>query len=559
LLYQANGEVVYDHEKAEFLPGSLPPGIFAAGRVTGAHATDLEVAEGMLAGRQAAAHLGLGQPPTKDDWAEAAAQKAAEARRTSKLVSIPGQKKQFVCYCEDVTKKDLEHSIAEGYDSIELLKRYSTISMGPCQGKMCSTNTIHLCARATSKTIEETGATTARPPMRPVSLGVLAGQNMEPVQVTPVHDWHVAQGAKMMVAGLWLRPEHYGNPTAEVQAVRQRVALIDISTLGKMQLSGPGVPRLLERIYTNQWENLATGRVRYGLMCNDEGIILDDGVTARVGETSWYMTTTSSGATSIYEWIQWWLQSGWGDGVQLTNVTEVNAAFNLAGPESRAVLQPLTGADLSNEAFPYMHVREMPVAGVPCRIMRIGFTGELSYEIHCPAGYGHHLWETLLEAGKPSGIRPFGVEAQRVLRLEKGHIIVGQDTDALTNPIAASIGWAVKLNKPDFLGQRPLSRVEADGSRQLLVGFKMKDSQTVPDEGLQIVQAGANGQLDIIGWVTSCRFSPTLDEVIGLCWLLADLARQNGAPFFIRSNGRPVEATVHHGPFYDPSGKRLKE
>ena len=364
----------------------------------------------------------------------------------------------------------------------------------------------------------------------------------------------------MMVAGLWLRPEHYGDPLAEIKAVRERAGLIDVSTLGKLRLTGPGVPDLLDRLYVNKWQKLGLGRVRYGLMCNDEGVILDDGVTARVAEQEWYTTTTSSGAGAIYEWIQWWVQSGWGEGVHVTNVTEVNAAFNLAGPQSRAVLQKLADADLSNEAFPYLHVRDLDVAGVPCRILRIGFTGELSYEIHCPSGYGLYLWQALLAAGAESGILPFGVEAQRVLRLEKGHVIVGQDTDAMSDPIAADMAWAVKLDKDDFLGQRQLQRAAEAGPAQRLVGFKMARPGLVPEEGLQIVQPDdkAPRGLAIIGWVTSSRHSPTLGETIGLCWLPADLAQQPGATFTIYRDGDLLPAQVHHGPFYDPEGSRLR-
>jgi sarcosine oxidase subunit alpha len=423
---------------------------------------------------------------------------------------------------------------------------------------MCSLNTIHLCARANDWTIEETGTTTARPPMKPVSLGVLAGQNMEPVQISPVHDWHLEHGAKMMIAGLWLRPEHYGDLMAEVRAVRERAGLIDISTLGKLKLTGPGVPALLDKIYINKWQKLGVGRVRYGIMCNDEGIILDDGVTARVAENEWYTTTTSSGAGSIDEWLQWWVQSGWGDGLHLTNMTEAYAAFNLAGPESRVVLQKITGSDISNEAFPYMHIRLLNIAGVSCRVMRIGFTGELSYEIHCPSGYGFYVWQSLMAAGEDVGLQPFGVEAQRILRLEKAHIIVGQDTDALTDPIMADMSWAVKLDKENFLGQRPLSRAATEGPKQKLVGFKMLDTTITPEEGLQIVMPAANGRFDIVGWITSSRFSPTLNENIGLCWLPSEIAGQPGATFTIRRNGTLIRAAVHHGPFFDPSGGRLR-
>jgi sarcosine oxidase subunit alpha len=420
-------------------------------------------------------------------------------------------------------------------------------------------NAVHVCARANVASVDGTGTTTSRPPLQPISLGALAGQNMEPVRVTPVHGWHLERGAKMMVAGMWLRPEHYGAPAEEVRAVRERVGVIDVSTLGKYKLTGPSVPDILEKIYINRWRKLAVGRVRYGAMCNTEGIVMDDGVTARVGEQEWYMTTTSGGAGSVNEWMQWWMQSGWGEGAQLLNRTDDFAAVNLAGPQARALLQKLTGLQLGNDQFPYMHARSGAVAGVPCRLLRIGFTGELSYELHCPSSYGRHLWERLLAAGEQFGILPFGVEAQRVLRLEKGHLIIGQDTDALSNPIAAELSWAVRLDREDFLGQRARIRVTGRGVRQRLVGFTVPGVSVAPEEGLQIVALGSNGKRpEIIGWVSSCRFSPTLNEVIGLCWLPSEIAETDGAEFNIWRDERPLAARVHRGAVYDPEGARLR-
>ena len=554
LAYMTGGKSEYNEDRAEILPVSTPPGIYVAGRAAGTHAVDSQIAESQQVGSNAAAFAGFGEL----DESVAQPSDVSEPRRTSERVSVPGKKKRFVCYCEDVTDEDVETAIAEGYDSIELLKRYSTISMGPCQGAMCSMNTIHLCARANGWTVQETGTTTARPPTTPVTLGALAGQNMEPVQTTPIHQWHLDHGADMMVAGLWLRPNHYGDPAAEAMCVRERVGLIDVSPLGKLQLTGPGVPELLERIYTNQWDNLRVGRVRYGVMCNDEGVVLNDGVCAHLNDETWYMTTTSTGATTVFEWLQWWLQSGWGEGIHLTDLTDTYSAFNLAGPQSRAVLEKLTDRNLTNRTFPYMRIRSAKIADVPCRLLRLGFTGELSYEVHCPSGYALHVWEALMDAGSEFGIAPFGVEAQRILRLEKGHIIVGQDTDAMSDPLSANMAWAVKLDKPDFLGKPSLMRISAEGPKQLLVGFKMVEPDVVPDEGLQIVESEADGGLKIVGWVTSSRFSPTLEEAIGLCWLPPDIASQDGAPFTIRMDGHLAEARVHHGAFYDPDGERLR-
>ena len=561
LLFMAGARGRFDDAAGEFRLGELPAGLFNAGRCRGVEGAEAQAADGAAAGRAAAAFArslegggdGAGGPP----WQGSA----------TPLPTVPGEPpaplppcagKRFVCLCEDVTDEDVAAAIAEGYDSVELLKRYTTVSMGPCQGKMCALNSLEQAARELGRAVADLGKTTSRPPVVPVTLGALAGQRMDPMQVSPLHEWHLDNGARMMVAGLWLRPEQYGDPAAEVRAVRERAGLIDVSPLGKLQLTGPGVPGLLDRLYVNQWRDLRRGRVRYGIMCNDEGVVIDDGVCARLSEEEWYMSTTSAGAGNVLEWIEWWRQSGWGDGVQVADLTETNAAFNLAGPRSRELLSRLTGRDLANGRFPYMRARRAEVAGVPCLLLRIGFTGELSYEIHCPAGFARHLWERLLEEGKDFGIRPFGVEAQRVLRLEKGHIIVGQDTDALSDPIAADAAWAVKLEKPDFLGKRALARVAAEGPRQRLTGFVMKERNPVPEEGMQIVRSNGGGRPEIIGWVTSCRVSPTLGDTIGLCWLPAEVASREGETFRIDCGGRLAEARVHHGPFYDPTGERLR-
>ncbi len=562
LLYQSGGTLEYDEERGEILAVSLPEDVYAVGRVNGTHTFETQIKEGRWAGQQAAAQLGFGKAPSKAEINRIASARKSESRRTSTRIKVPGQQKRFLCLCEDVSDKDLQVSIEEGYNTMELLKRYSTVTMGPCQGRMCSMNSIHLCARENGWTVAETGTTTARPPMRPVTLGALAGQNMEPVALTSIHDWHLEHDAKMMVAGVWLRPEYYGSlehAVEEVRAVRERVGLIDVSTLGKIKLTGAGVPNLLDRIYINKWQKLAVGHVRYGVMCNDEGVVMDDGVTAHMAEHEWYMTTTSSGATTIFEWLQWWMQSGWGDDVHVVNVTEVNSAFNLAGPQSRLLIEKLTDDDVSNSSFPYMHVREMEIAGVSCQLFRIGFTGELSYEIHCPAAQGLHVWNAVLQSGEEFGILPFGIEAQRMLRLEKSHIIVGQDTDALSDAIAADLEWAVKLDKPEFLGNRPLARIKENGPPQKLVGFEMVTPGIVPEEGLQIIKPRGKAIPEIIGWITSSRLSPTLNQAIGMCWLPPVIAEQAGSKFTIRIDGKTLaEARVHHGAFVDPDGARLR-
>ncbi len=558
LLFQAASALAWEESLNEFVVRSLPDNVFAAGEVTATHALEAIEREGELAGLQAAAAAGFDGP---DQRARTTAliEETSQNRAACTAGYLPDAvgKRDFVCFCEDVTRKDVKQSIDEGYSSMELLKRYSTISMGPCQGKMCNMSAIRLCAHYNAGTIAETGTTTSRPPIKPLTMGALGGRVMEPVRLTPMHDWHVKHGARMMNAGVWKRPEHYGDPVSEVRAVREGVALIDISTLGKLHLHGPDVPILLERLYVNRWRKLGVGRVRYGLMLNNEGVVMDDGVTACLSDDFYYMTATSSGATAVYEWIESWLQGGWALNVHVLDATELRAAMNITGPFARAVLGRVTeGVDLSREAFPYMHARQGTVAGAPALLLRVGFTGELGYEIHVPSGFGLQVWEALMEAGKDHNIRPFGVEAQRVLRLEKGHIIVGQDTDALSNPLEAGLEGLVKLDKDDFIGKTALIIANDRGVKKRLVGFEVPDG-TLPEEGNQIVRPGSGViGLQIIGRITSVRRSPTLNKVIGLCWLPAEIS-EPGQEFTVRVRGELQNGRVARLPFYDPENARL--
>ncbi len=562
LLYQAHAKLSYNEDRHEFLPTNTPEKVYAAGRVAGTHDVTTELLEGELVGAQAATDAGFGNGAEEALEAQVAQRKGTEPVRTSDLVYVPGKKsakKSFISFDEDVSIKDLRDAIEEGYDSMELLKRYSTLSMGPSQGKYESANTMALCAEANQQSIFDTGTTTSRPPFTSVPLGVLAGRVMEPVKYTPIHDWHIANGASMMNAGLWKRAEHYGDPAAEVMGTRNSLGIIDVSTLGKLQIKGKGVRGLLQMLYTNKWMKLEPGRARYGIMCNEEGIVTDDGVAACIDEENWYITATSGGINALYELIEWNLQSGWDYDVHISNMTDSYAAMNFTGPKAREVLQPLTDIDLSNDAFPYMGVRQGMVAGVPVTLLRIGFTGELGYEIHCPAGYGLYLWETLLEAGKPHDITAFGVEAQRIMRLEKGHFIVGQDTDGLTDPFMAHLDWAVKMDKEDFVGKPSLVRILKKGVTEQLVGYEMVNPNVVPEEANQIVVENPDWPigLETIGRITSSRYSPTLKKSIGLCWVPKHMA-EPGTEFTVRIRGELHQAQVAALPFYDPEGKQLK-
>lgn len=556
LLYQSGSKLRYDPAVADVVPLAFRHAVSGAGHCVATRGLEAVLVEGYLAGLKAAATCrnGDGRAPEAQilQWQAQLDELKAKRHEVRPLASVASNgKKKFVCFCEDVTEKDVQDAIGEGFDNVETLKRYTTISMGPCQGKICSLNAIRLCARETGHTVAETGTTTSRPPFTPVKLGILAGRKMEPVRYTPMHRRHLDGGATMMDAGQWKRPEHYGDPLAEVRAVRERAGLIDVSSLGKIDVRGPGAVQLLERLYTNRFAKMAVGQSRYGVMCTDEGILFDDGVVCRLAEDHFYVTTTTGGVGGVYEWMTWWL-AAWRFQVHVTNVTASYAAVNLAGPQARQVLGKLTDLDLSTAAFPYMHGRLAPVAGVPALLLRIGFVGEMGYEIHYPAGYGEHVWDALRAAGDEFRIATFGVEAQRILRLEKKHIIAGQDTDALADPLAAAMPSIVMLEKEDFIGKPSLALRHKRGLQEQLVGFVMAGREVVPLEGEQIV---ADGRL--IGRVTSARYSPTLDQAIGMAWLVAEKA-QEGVTVHIRTGGKLAEATVAGEPFYDPKGERLR-
>jgi sarcosine oxidase subunit alpha len=412
-------------------------------------------------------------------------------------------------------------------------------------------------AAATGISIADTGTTTWRPPYVPVTLGALAGPAFEPVRYSPMQPWHEAHGAAPLQAGAWIRPDHYGDPPAEARNVRERVGIIDVTPIGKLDLRGPDVARLLNLLYVNKWSKLEVGRVRYGVMCADDGVVLDDGVTGRLGGDHYLMSTTSSGAATIWEWLENWLQTEHPDWVvHVTPVTTAYASMNVAGPHARTLIERVTeGVDLSNEAFGYMNVRTGRIAGVDdCVLWRIGFTGELSYELHVPASYGLHVWETLIDRGADLGAAAFGVEAQRILRLEKGHFIVGQDTDGLTRGFSAGLDWAIKLDKDDFVGKPELAWQHDEGSGPRLVGLQPADGAIVPDEASLIVEGN-----HIAGRITSSRMSPTLGRSVCLAQVEARLA-EPGTEVTVRlPSGRLITALVmpQHA-HVDPDGGRMR-
>ena len=569
LLNMSGDRPVYDEAAARFFP-SVPIGnVLATGGLAGDGSLEELIAHAAATGQLAAARARSVNHrlqsataralPVNGDEPEWPQDRRPALPRDPHPPLFRSTTHGVVDYSEDVSSKEMVGAAAEGYNSVELLKRYTTATMGPSQGKLETVNTVAVLAEAREQTIAEVGTTVWRPPYAPVTMGALGGRMFEPVRVSSVHPWHEANGATFMLAGQWVRPDHYGDPAGEVLNTRRNVGIMDVTPLGKLDLRGPDVPKLLSHLYTNKWMKLAVGSVRYGIMCGDDGVILDDGITGRLGDQHYMMTTTSSGAATVWEWAENWLQTEHPDWqVHITPVTSGYTSINVAGPESRTLMLRLVeDADLDPEAFRYMQVRTATVAGVPdCFMWRIGFTGELSFELHVPAGYGLAVWEALLEAGEDLGIGPFGVECQRIMRLEKGHFIVGQDTDGLTKAPAVGLRHLIKVDKHDFVGKPELARALEDTTEPVLVAIQPTDPRIVPDEAAQIVRPGTN---HIIGRITSSRMSPTLERSICLGQVLPEVSDPGSELTVVMVDGRRITARVmgHHAHF-DPEGERVR-
>jgi sarcosine oxidase subunit alpha len=554
LVTQAGGRTAYDPQRGHFALAELPPTVLGAGQMAGAEQAEVS---GELAGLEAAHALGFGSEGSRarsDQLGELLGAGAGAGTLPASVTEVerPAPGKAFACLCEDVTAKDIARAVREGYDSSELCKRFTTVTMGPCQGRMCQLAAIRQLAAATGLEPQQLGATSARPPWSSVPLGALAGRPIEPAKRSSIHGRHRELGARVEWAGDWRRPYDYGDPEGEALNVHERAGLIDVSTLGKLIVRGPDAGEFLDRLYPNRLSNLKPGRVRYGVLATDAGRIMDDGTITRLDEDTFYVTTTSSGAGAVEQWFSWWL-ADWGLDVRLSDVTQGLAAVNLAGPRAREILTRLTDLDCSPEAFAYLDAREAPVAGVGAMLMRIGFVGELGYEIHFPACFGEDVWEAIMTAGESDGIRPFGLEPQRVLRLQKQHIIVGQDTDSESTPISAGMPWAVKLDKEqDFIGKWALERAAASPAETTLVGFAMQKGD-VPSEGAVVLDAAGSAA----GQVTSARRSRQLARVIGMAWVPRELAIA-GAQITIADRGARLGAEVVTEPFHDPGGELLR-
>ncbi|MBI1383899.1 MAG: sarcosine oxidase subunit alpha family protein [Rhizobiales bacterium] len=478
----------------------------------------------------------------------------------------------FVDTQNDVTAKDLHLAVREGYRSVEHAKRYTTTGMGTDQGKVVGVNAFGILAGALGKAIPDVGVTTYRQPFKPVSFGAVAGQHarqlFHPRRTTPMHDWHVEAGATFEVVGDWLRARTY--PRAgetfhdavqrESLAARRQTGILDASTLGKIDIRGRGAAEFLDRVYTNSWKKLKVGTCRYGLMLNEDGMVFDDGVTARLAEDHFHMTTTTGGAARVLNWLEEYHQTEWSDlEVHMTTVTEQWAVASLCGPECHRLVGDLVDdLDVSPENMPFMSVATGSIDGIPVRVFRISFTGELSYEINIPASYGLWLWRRLMDAGRIYGLTPYGTEAMHLLRAEKGFIIVGQDTDGTVTPHDLRMDWIVK-KEGDFIGRRSLSRSDtARRDRPQLVGLLTSDPAFVIEEGSQIIATATEPEprVPMLGYVTSSYFSPNLGRSIALALVKGGGARMGETVYISRRGALPVPATISGTDFLAAEGAR---
>ncbi|MCV6598549.1 MAG: sarcosine oxidase subunit alpha family protein [Mangrovicoccus sp.] len=563
LFSQAGGKVIWDEASAFFRPDATRPPTGDDGvpfvSVVGA-------ANGYLEAAQALAD-GAGEPVPDGVQAAIAAVWRMPAEAPAKL-----REKTWLDFQNDVKVSDVQLAAREGFESVEHAKRYTTLGMATDQGKLSNINGLAVLGDALGREIPQVGTTTFRPPYVPLTLGTVAGEArgplFQPLRKTPMDAWHDSQGAYWEPVGHWRRPYCFlrGDETPEqavareVTNTRQNLGLLDASTLGKILVKGPDAGRFLDMLYTNMMSNLKPGRCRYGLMCSENGFLMDDGVVARIDEDTWLCHTTSGGADHVHGHMEDWLQTEWWDWqVYTANLTEQYAQIAVVGPQARAVLERLGGMDLSAEALPFMAWAEGELAGIPARVFRISFSGELSFEVAVPAGRGLELWQRLMDEGEALGVMPYGTEALHIMRAEKGFIMIGDETDGTVIPQDLGLNWAISKKKTDYMGKAAQARSHmTDPERWKLVGLETLDGSVLPD-GAYAVGAGENavGQRNMIGRVTSTYHSPTLSRGIAMGLVVHGPERMGEVLEFPQISGDVIKARIVSPVFFDPEGERL--
>lgn len=566
LFSQSRGRLRYDASITAFRPALSWQNERSVGSCNGTFDTASCLLEGEEAGINAALACGFKKVRIPKVSLMAEQWTAAKTYPVWEVPSGREATRAWVDLQNDVTSKDLKLAVQEGYTSVEHAKRYTTMGMGTDQGKLVGVNAFGILAQTMGKSTPEVGVTTYRQPYKPVTFGAIAGQHVgglfTPRRTTPMHKWHVENGAHFETVGDWLRAWVYPRPgekwqravQREAKAARTSVGILDASTLGKIDIKGKDAREFLNRVYTNAWSKLAPGKCRYGLMLHEDGMVFDDGVTTCLADDHFHMTTTTGGAAQVLSHLEDYLQTEWRDlDVWCTSVTEEWAVASICGPECLKVIKALFGDGYAPDEMPFMTMKETMLQGVPVRIFRISFTGEISYEINVPASYGRWLWEVLMEAGGRYAITPYGTETMHLLRAEKGFIIVGQDTDGTVTPHDLRMDWIVSKTKGDFIGKRSLFRSDTVRRDRLqLVGLLTEDKSLVASEGAQIIETPIEPAppVPMIGHVTSSYYSPNLNRSIALGLVKSGGVRL-GETVYITRQGReaPIKATITHTDF----------
>ncbi|OUJ03902.1 sarcosine oxidase subunit alpha family protein [Acetobacter cibinongensis] len=567
---QARGALTYDDKLGVYLPGDSVEHVRSAGSCRGVYALDAVLRDGAEAGLNAAG--GKGDLPvwtvTRQDQPGEGGFAGALPRRGPGHLALA-----FVDFQNDVTAKDVKLAVREGFQSIEHVKRYTTTGMATDQGKSSNVNALAIVSKTLQRAPQKVGLTTYRPPYTPVTFGAFAsharGDQFDPLRLAPADGWARAHGAVFEDVGLWRRARYFPRAgedmlaavTRECRMVRKTAGIFDASTLGKIEVVGPDAAEFMNRFYINGWTKLGVGKCRYGLVCRDNGFVYDDGVVGRVAKDRFHVTTTTGGAAGVLNMMEDYLQTEWADlDVWLTSITEEWGVIALQGPKAREILAPLVdGLDISAEAMPHMFLKEGTIGGIPMRLFRVSFTGELGYEINVPSGRMREVWDRVWAAGQSHGLTPYGTESMHVLRAEKGYLIVGQETDGTATPGDVGCGWAISKIKPDFIGKKALALPALNAPDRLqMVGVLTDDPHYVLEEGMQLVaapQMQAPASAD--GHITSSYFSPALNRSIAIAMVKGGRSRMGATLYAPRLDAPAVRVTLVDPVFYDPEGARV--
>ncbi|MEQ9694106.1 sarcosine oxidase subunit alpha family protein [Shimia sp. SDUM112013] len=575
------GKLTWDDAQAHFRPDpdraptshDGKPFVVTAGAASGPLGLAEVLADAVSAGAKAVTGAGFDAGEAAAPAATTVDEAAMEAVWLMPQGAGPALRiKAWLDYQNDVKVSDVRLAAQEGYESVEHTKRYTTLGMATDQGKLSNINGLATLAGQLNAPIPAVGTTTFRPPYTPISFGAIAGEArdevFQPLRRTPISGWHEDNNAFNEPVGQWRRPycypqngeSHKDAVKREILQTRNSVGLLDASTLGKIIVKGPDAGKFLDMLYTNMMSTLKTGKCRYGLMCNENGFLIDDGVVARIDDETFLCHTTTGGAERIHGWMEDWLQCEWWDWkVYTANVTEQFAQIAVVGPNARKVIEKLGGdMDVSKEALAFMEWKDGKLGEFDARAYRISFSGELSYEIAVPASQGRAFWDALLEAGAEFGITPYGTEALHVMRAEKGFIMIGDETDGTVIPQDLGLNWAISKKKEDFLGKRAQQRDHmASPNRWKLVGLETVDGSVIPD-GSYIPAEGdnANGQRNVQGRVTSTYYSPTLDRGIAMALVHNGPDRMGEVVSCNTTNGGLIEARIVDPVFYDKEGEK---